>query len=456
MRIPFGTESYAHRSRPVASQRMVNCYLEPSRNEGFAAVTESHGVDAFASPGNGMIRGGYVVNDIPYVVCGQVLYRVNRDGTSTELGTVPGLGLVDIAGDETNLMIVTNPDAYYWNGSEVAQVISAGYPGAEWVEYLDGYFIVGKPNSQQFYVSGNRDPNSWDALDFASAEKSPDNLVGAIVDHAELILFGRDSGEVWYNSGNADFPLDRASSGQFEVGMLSRFGAAKKDNSVFFPGSDGVVYRLNGYSPQRISTHAVEQAIERSADKNFRGFTWTEGGHAFYALRSETFCFVYDISTNLWHERESYAYPTWRVMGILRAYDSWLALDSREAKVGKLHENTFTEWGDVLRASATSPAISAENREVFHVRLELVFETGVGTLSGQGEAPMVMLRWSDDSGRTWSNEKWLSLGALGSYQTRCIKYLLGKSRNRIYEYSVSDPVRRTLVMATLETDAGTY
>ncbi len=458
MRVAFGASSYTHRSLPISSQRLVNAYLEqaPEAGENFISIPESYGVRAFATVGTGPIRGGVVIKQIPYIVSGNTLYRLSSLGVATELGSIPGTEYVDMAGDETNIIAVSHGVGYYFNGVSVFPIDTPSFPGASWVEVLDGYYIVGKPNSQQFYISGNRDPSTWNALDFASAEKYPDDLVGAIVDHGELVLFGTESTEVWYNAGGADFPLQKTASGHFEIGIYSRFGAAKKDNSVFFPGSDGIVYRLTGYQPQRISTHAIEQAIERSADKDFHGFTWNEGGHAFYALRSSTFCFVYDISTGLWHERESYAVPTWRVQFTLRAFNQVLAADSLTNRIGVLHENSFTEWEDTLRASCSSPPMGEDNRRLFFDRLELVFETGIGAVEGQGSDPQVMLRYSDDAGRTWSNEKWRSLGRIGEFKRRAVWNRLGQARQRVMEYAISDPVRRTLVMATAETTTGSY
>src|SRR5690606_15549782 len=131
---------------------------------------------------------------------------------------------------------------------------------------------------------------------------------------------------------------------------------------------------------------------------------WVEGGHAFYSLTSSEWTIVYDIATGLWHERESSGYGYWRPLKILRAFDRWIVLDSTSAMLGFLDGESFTEWGQPLRSSATAPAISQENRWMFHSRLELVFEQGIGVSSGQGANPQVMVDWSDDGGRTWSNE----------------------------------------------------
>lgn len=459
MRIPFGSEAYQHASRPISAQRMINCYLEPAPAgaKSPAAVIASYGVPGWATIGTGTVRGGLVRNDALFVVVGTKLYSVSSSGVGTELGTIPGSGYVGMAADETNVMLVTGGLGYYYNGSAVAQITDVDFPTVtDWVSVIDGYFVVAEASSGRFYVSTNRSPSSWDALDFATAEKYPDDIVSGIVDHGELVLFGKESGEVWYNSGNADFPLDRTPSGHFEKGCMGSRSPAKVDNSVFFVGNDGIVYKLNGYTPQRISTHAVEQAIDAATDKNFQGSTWIEGGHTFYGLKSDDFAFVYDVSTNLWHERESFGLDSWRWAFVLRCFDKWIVGDSTSNALGQLDIGTYTEFGDTMRFLCTCPSVSRDNKRLTHNRLELVFDNGVGLATGQGSDPQAMLRYSNDGGRTWSSEKWRSLGAIGEYQSRAVWNRLGQARDRIYECSITDPVRRTLIMATTEVEVDGY
>ena len=77
---------------------------------------------------------------------------------------------------------------------------------------------------------------------------------------------------------------------------------------------------------------------------------------------------------------------------------------------------------------------------------EVYCETGVGLNSGQGSDPQIMLQYSDDGGRTYSNELWRSLGVIGAYKTRAIWRRLGQFRSRQIVLTITDPVRR-LVMA---------
>ena len=450
MRIPFGTQSYQHRSRPVSAQRMVNAYLEtPPTAKEVPPVVQSFGIRSLSTVGNGPMRGGCVINGVPFVVSGNKLFRVNSAGTGTELGTIPGLRYVDMIGDSDEVICVTEGNMYRYFDGAVAQVIDPDFPGAQWVEYLDGYAIVGPGDGTVYVNQTPGDFSGWNALDFASAEGAPDDILGCIVDHRQVFLGGKETIEIWENTGNADFPLERSPGGFIELGLGATFGFAKNSNTVFFYASDGTIRMLNGYDPQRVSTHAVEQAIESYADKNCYTLTWMESGHAMVAFVWAEGTWVYDLSTQLWHERQSYGMTRWRPAVILRAFGSWLVGDHTSNKLGTLDPETFSEWGDVLRWSATCPSINRENQFLRHQRLELVFETGVGLISGQGSDPQTMLRFSDDGGRTWSNEHWRSMGSMGAYRTRAVWNRLGMARDRVYEISVSDPVRRTLVEANL-------
>jgi hypothetical protein len=451
MQVAFGSQSYQLRSLPLGAQRMVNQYMEsaPEGATSALALVQSYGIKDWATVGTGYLRGGAAINGRLYVVAGPKLYRLDKDGASTELGTIPGSHFVSMAADETHIMLVTDGLGYYWDGASVTRITDPDFPGAEWVITMDGYFIIGVADSQQIQISSNRDPAAWNGLDFASAEQYPDNLVGAIVDHREIILFGRESMEVFWNSGNADFPFERTTNGNAEIGLLSRFALCKTDNGVFFVGSDGIIYRLNGYKPERVSTHAIEQAIEDQADKTCFAVSWTEAGHKFCGFSFDTTTVVYDAASQRWHERQSHLQSRWRPLFIARVYDKWLVGDFFANRVGEFDPEVFSEFNETLRSSATSAPIAQENKRIAHYRLELEFETGVGLSTGQGSDPQVMLRWSNDRGRTWSNEHWRSLGRMGRYGTRAIWNRVGSSRGRIYEYAITDPVRRTLIGANM-------
>lgn len=109
-----------------------------------------------------------------------------------------------------------------------------------------------------------------------------------------------------------------------------------------------------------------------------------------------------------------------------------------------------------LRRLRRTPYITAEKHWIFHHCLRLDMEMGVGLATGQGSDPQVMLRYSDDGGHTWSNEKWRSAGKLGEYKRRAVWNALGRSRQRIYELVISDPVKTVIIAADLNVTKGSH
>jgi hypothetical protein len=453
MLIRFGTGSYQHRSLPLSSQRMVNCYLEiaPPASKAPVAVVSSYGIPSWLTAGHGPVRGGSVVNGIPYIVSGTQLFRVRSSGTADLLGSVPGTDIVSVEGDGTNIAVTAEGALYLYNGSSVAKVTDPDFPGASWVGFLDGFIPIIEPESGRIWINETPYvPTNWNALDFVTAEGAPDDLLWAVISHRELYAFGRETIEVLYNSGDADSPLRRTDSGFIEIGILSSRAAVKTDNGIGFFGNDHIAYMLRGYQPERISTHAVEQAVERYTDKSCVAMMFNEGGHKHLAFHFPEGTWVYDISTQLWHERQSTGHTRWRPQIALNAYNRTIVGDYASNRIGYLSDSTFSEWEDPLRSSCTAPSVSREGQQMFHSSLELQFEQGVGTLATSD--PQVMLDWSDDGGRTWSSEHWRSLGAMGDFKSRAVWRRMGRSRDRVYRYAITDRVRRTLIQAIWDGD----
>lgn len=87
----------------------------------------------------------------------------------------------------------------------------------------------------------------------------------------------------------------------------------------------------------------------------------------------------------------------------------------------------------------------AEGKRIFISKLQLDMQTGVGLSSGQGSDPVVMFRFSRDSGWTWSNEDALPAGRIGEYQARVMRWQLGEARNFVFEFSYTDPTVLALI-----------
>lgn len=470
MKSPILGSTYVARSVNAADNRMVNLFPEivPEGGKEPAFLNRAPGLVLRGMLGDGPIRGMWEFGGKLYVVSGDTLFSMDSDYQITTLGTVSGTTEpVSMADNGTQLFIACNGPSYIYNRvtNVFSQITDADFPGAVTVSYLDGYFVFNEPNSQKIWVTSLLDGLSVGPLDFASAEGAPDGVVGIIADHREVWVFGVNSVEVWYNSGNADFPLSRIQGAFNEIGCAAPYSITKMDNGLFWLGRDargqGIVYRANGYTGQRISTHAVEWQIQQYGTlSDAIGYTYQQDGHSFYVLvfpQADT-TWVYDVATQAWHERAGFSGGVFtRHRGNCQAFfkNEVLIGDYENGNVYAFSLDTFADNGAPqkwLRSwRALPPGQNNLNRTAHH-SLQLDCETGVGLNLGQGSDPQVMLRWSDDGGHTWSNEHWTKMGRTGQYGEHTIWRRLGmtmKLRDRVYEVSGTDPVKVTIMGAEL-------
>ena len=503
MKTPILGASYVARSVNAADNRMVNLFPEivPDGGKEAAWLQRAPGLTLLATLPQGPIRGLRTFNNLAYAVAGEKFYQIDTNWTYVEKGTVAGTGPVSMVDNGTQIFIACNGPSYIYNSltDQFAEITDPDFAGAVTVGYIDGYFVFNEPNSQKFWVTSLLDGTSIDPLDFASAEGSPDNLVSLIVDHKEIWLFGQNSVEVWYDAGNPDFPLAPIQGAFNEIGCIAPYSVAKLDNGVFWLGADargrGIVYRSEGYTDKRISTHAVEWQIQLYHNLAYAvGYTYQQDGHSFYVLNfpSANTTWVYDVATQAWHERAA-----WEDYNFIRHRGNCQMSFNNEIVIGDYQNgnlyafdldnytdnNTVQKW---LRSWRALPTGQNDLTRTTQHSLQLDCETGVGlngpdyayleglylttedsnkliTESGDyivaeagvpdvGVFPQVMLRWSDDGGHTWSNEHWKSMGKLGQFGYRTIWRRLGmtlKIRDRVYEISGTDPVKIAIMGAEL-------
>jgi hypothetical protein len=318
MKSPILGSSYVARSVNAADNRMVNLFPEiiPEGGKEPGFLNRAPGLRFLANMGDGPVRGLWQFDGYAYAVSGEVLYKIDSLWRTTPIGTVAGSsGPVSMADNGTQLFIACNGPSFIYNSltNEFKQIDDPDFPGAVTVGYLNGYFVFNEPNSQRLWITQLLNGTSIDPLDFASAEGSPDGLISVLVSHREAWLFGTNSVEVWYDSGAADFPLSPVQGAFNEIGCIAPFSVAKLDNGIFWLGADargqGIVYRANGYTAQRVSTHAIEWQIQQYENMTDAiAYTYQQDGHAFYVLifPSANTTWVFDVATSAWHERAAF------------------------------------------------------------------------------------------------------------------------------------------------------
>ena len=471
MKTPILGSTYVARSVNAADARMVNLFAEVLQEGKEAAYLQRcPGLLNLATIGYGPIRGLWSFSSdttTAFVVSGNSLYKIDTNYNATLLGTIAGTGPVSMADNGIQLFIAANGPSYIYNNNTnaFAPITDPDFPGAVTVGYLDGYFVFNEPDSQKIWITQLFDGTSVDPLDFASAEGSPDGVVGLIVDHREVWVYGTNSVEVWYDTGASDFPLQRIQGAFNEIGCAAPYSIAKMDNGLFWLGADargqGMVYRANGYTGQRISTHAVEWHIQQYGNlSDALAYTYQQDGHSFYVLifPSANTTWVYDVATQTWHERAGWsngAFTRHRSNCQMAFNNKVIVGDYENGNIYAFDMGTYADNGQIqkwLRTWRALPPGQNNLKRTAQHAMQIDLESGVGLNLGQGDDPEVMLRWSDDGGHTWSNEHWAKVGKIGEFYRRVWFRRLGmtlKLRDRVYELSMTDPVKTAVMGAEL-------
>lgn len=496
--------AYTLKSVNVDCQRCVNLFpelIESGRGKGgeVAYLKSTPGLLALIDLGTGPIRCIHVdPQGRVFAVRGDTMYLLTFNGTiwssaaldcvHDSLGPTPSKVTLDSSTGIIKAASIQNSATdcatvfvdgvntylfwYYGSGSgdfgEFAAFGYEGVPGATHVVFIDGYFIFNKAETNQFFVTDFASFNV-SPLSFASAEGDPDNIIALIANNRDLILINERSTEVFGNTGNADFPFERVQGGFIEKGGVAPYSIAKIEGFVFWLGRDefgqGVVYATQSLQPQRISTHAIEFAIQGYADISAAtGYTYQSGGHSFYVLNFDEATWVYDISTKLWHER---AYTgdvglerhRADVHCFIPEYGIHMVGDFENGQVYQLDDDTYSDDGNEITRLRTFPHVSSGLKNLFCSAMQLDMETGVGLDgSGQGSDPQVMMQFSNDGGHTFSSEMWASagqkIGGIGQYKTRVRWTRLGVFRDRVYLIKITDPIPVTLIAVEIELEQG--
>lgn len=466
--------SYTLQSVNVDCQRCINLYPEMdevgSAHEGeVASLVSTPGLRLLLALPTMPVRGIFCDSKkVLWAVGGNTLYQINN-WVPTAAGTLlTSIGPVSFNDNGFQVVVVDGPYGYSWTINTIntfARITDANFLGATQVSFLDGYLIFNEPNTQQFYITPLNAVTPLNGLDVDSAEAHPDNLIGHIALQENLYLFSERHMEVWYDSGAASFPLQRIQGSVIEIGCAAAFTIANNQTSVFWLGRDlngqGTVYSAQGLQPQRISTFAIENEIRALGDiSDARAWIYQQAGHCFYCLnlsRSNT-TWVYDTVTSLWHERTFLSNGLYqRHLADCHAFalDTNVVGDYASGNIYALDPTYLTDNGSPIRRERASPHLSHDLNRITHSRFWLDIEAGVGIDgSGQGKTPQVMLAWSNDSGHSWSNEHWTSVGPIGARKTRAIWRRLGAARDRVYRVQITDPIKVTLLGAEIEITEG--
>lgn len=437
--LAYGKGTYRRLAAGLPELRLINMFVEGAATSQDGIVLMSRpGLVAAYERGGGPVRGLFyqagTLGGAALALSGTALYAADM------LGDLVGEGEVSFAASASEVIVTAGGPLYR---TDLATLTAVDFPDdADTVAtaYLGGYFTAVRAESQRFYWSGVLDGSSWDALDYAAAESSPDSLLDMMVIGDVLWLLGQSTIEPWALTGDSALPFSRIEGRNYQRGVLATGCSASLDNSLFWIGDDHRVYR-SGAAPEGLSDAGIEERI--AASSTVSAFSFEYEGHKFFCIRLDTETLAYDVATQEWCEFASFGRPNWRARCAIAVEGVPLFGDSVGGTVWGMSDKAFTDGGVILQRlfTAFQPVTDGSfPLDVIHLDADF---GATPVLAGQGSDPLVELRSSRDGGRTWSDWRQANLGKQGQYRARAMWRRFGSfdAPGAIFEIRVTDPVR---------------
>ena len=460
--VPFPVTS-APGARPQESAgRLVNAYAVKTEQgaRGPLKWQRAPGLRELASVSDRAGYRGFIeVNGNVLAALEDRAVLIAKSGSTvsvTDLGALDGTGLITIAKNNAvpaDIVAVTEEGAFNLYADDAPDNFAdADLPQPNSVSGVKGYFAFTIADGRLF--ASNLNSVDLNSLSFATA---PGHLLRGVAYRDEWFVFGDDFCQVYRDAGLEHFPFDLVAT--IPIGLAGTHAIAGWEpgftGTMVWAAQDDVVYKLNGYTPQPISTEDVSRDIAATPDKSvLEAAVYMSNGNAFWVLtRPGSWSWTLNLTTGTWGQRASYDQQSWRAARTIKAFSAWLAGDRRTGKLFEIGADVFREGDDPLVFEVVSGAVLASPNRLAVGRLDVDMVAAVGRAGGEdNEAdPQVEISWSLDGGYRWSNPVFRAIGREGeSRKTISVNRLgLAGPKGIMIKLRVSDPVHVTLFGAAL-------
>jgi hypothetical protein len=498
--------SYRDNNPRYSCEQTINYYLQADevgsgKEKQVTELLQRPGLTLLQNIAPGPIRPGgmYLLstNAGVIVVSGNQVYFLTG-GMATPINIAGSLGTsagyVSISDNGGYVFIADGTTTYYTfaiGDTTLQSLTNAGYPGGTQITYQDGFFLGCQPNSPNIFSTANTAPEGGGAGGGPIAWPSPGlgsniavkqgyaDLVTALISNGrELFIWGTQTGEVWDDSLESSvFTFAREDGKNSQVGCLSPASLVQLAGTMFWLGSNPqggpVVYSMNGYTPQRISTHAVELSLAQSGDlTDTIGMGMLYEGHYFYILQAPGLntTWVFDLQAVTELSPQNGIWVEWQTQQTNNTQGQWLPVahavlnnvhlfGDTSGNIYSFDATNATDNGMTMLRRRRSPHISNNLNPIFYGLLQADFLMGQGlvnngTNTSNNVNPQAILRCSDDGGQTYGTPIYTTLGAIGAYKARARWSQLGWAYDRVFEISVTDNVIAHLVVVAGDFEEG--
>jgi hypothetical protein len=420
MELVIGRGEWRRKRGAPVPWRQENCLLDEVKTDprGWNILSRPPLV-SYATRGAGPVQGSFqkpgLFNGDKFYISNGRLYREGVDK-----GAIDGNGEVIWAAGIGEIVITRGASAWSYNGTNLQAVAFPDGASVNSVHWMARRFVYARKGSGRFYWSALDDGRTIDALDFANAESEPDELLDIAKMGDLFAMLGANSVETWMLNGDTDLPWTRVSQRTFGRGIFSPGAKAEvaDANTVYFVSNDGMVCRMAGDAPTRVSDSAFEEDIKLASEVSV--FSYQYEGKPFVAVRLEDVAtYVLDLVAGDMPSRFStQGRLNWAPLCAITVNGVPYFGDDTTGAVWRFSEGAVTDSGQVEMVRYFSAGYPS-SANVSVVNLLVSGNNGSATVeTGESADPILEMRFSRDGGRTFSNWRATRWGKIGEYKRR--------------------------------------
>lgn len=451
-------DSFISKATDLSIQRTKNMIAVPSPNSltDTAALYSMPGLKLWSTGTAGQYDRGIHIRLFKgkaYKVSGTGLYSFDSAGVQTLVGSIGGGDLVSMEDNGTVLVIVAGGTAYEYDGTTLSTLTLSFSPVQ--IAFLNSKFIM-LASDQLVYVA-NVGATTFDPVNSFKAESLPDELIGIKVFNQLLFNFGSETVEPWEDVGAGNPPLARANGAIIEsVGLANKDAVCETSDALYFLGYDKIPYRVVNFQAQKLTTQNPGIAeLFAGYNKDTASLECVDiyGQYTIifqFPTDKKVWAFVQE--TNLWHELDHGLHSElWKGKTARRLFDKTLVGDRENGDIYELDTETYQNDSVAMVRERVFRPMAGETvgsiRALIQMKMiQFAVETGVGVSDSN---PQMMVSYSTDGGRSFGNERWLSLGEEGDYQELIEDYSNAKFKDLAVKIRYTGNTRFSLYDAAI-------
>ncbi len=399
------------------------------------------GLTKFAD-GEGVDRGGNYNDrfEEQYRVSGDSFVSVNTNGTTTELGTIPGTLQAAMPYSFNTQAVIANGRMFLYSPSGgFAEVTDSDLGNPIDGVWVDGYYFL--TDGEFIYHTDIDDESSIDPLKFATAEFMPDKSLGvAKTQDNKVVVFGRYTIEYFIDAATANFAFQRVPARAQKIGIVATHAKTEVGGKWYITGgrkeeSLGVHIVTLGKS-QKVSTREVDKILAQYTEPqlaDMRMETRMEENVTFVLvhLPNETLCFNESLASgigadNAWTILKTDVQGEATYRAINGVHDArlgfWVYGDKLNGNIGKLDNSVFTHYDEIVEWLLYTAFLDLDGFSVDEIEIETI--PGNTTFD---DATVAFSMTYD--GQTYGKEWWVMYGEPLEYGKRFFLRRLGYVRD---------------------------